>query len=103
MILFMGKKHWLICYDISDGRRLYRVEKIVSSYAWRIQKSVFESDAPHETIDVMKKRLEYVIDFDEDSVMIFEIGEYDWKNKICMGKNKIDEIDKISGDKYIIL
>lgn len=52
---------------------------------------------------MMRKRLEYVIDFDEDSVMIFEIGEYDWQNKICMGKNKIDEIDKISGDNFIIL
>ncbi len=73
--------NWLILYDIRDARRLRRVEKIVSSYAWRVQKSVFESDAPKETIEIMKYRLGYAIDENEDFILIFNICEKDWQKK----------------------
>ena len=62
--------NWLILYDIRDARRLQQVEKIVSSYAWRVQKSVFESDAPEATIEKMKRRLNYTVDEKEDFISV---------------------------------
>lgn len=70
--------NWLILYDIRDEKRLKKVEKIVSSYAWRVQKSVFESNAPEATINIMKDRLNYVIDEKEDFILIFNVCERDW-------------------------
>ena len=41
--------HYLVAYDISDNRERLRVERCVSRYGRRIQKSVFYCvlDAPH--------------------------------------------------------
>ena len=44
--------HWLILYDIRNVRRLAHVARIMESYAVRVQKSVFESDADEKTITV---------------------------------------------------
>lgn len=99
----MTKKHWIICYDIANSKRLYRVEKIVSSYAWRIQKSVFESDAPDDTIGVMKKRLGYVMDEEEDSVMIFDVCDHDWQKRETLGKSGTLESDSEKVGNFIIL
>lgn len=84
--------HWLILYDIRDARRLRRVEKIVSSYAWRVQKSVFESDAPESTIETMKYRLNYAIDEKEDFILIFNVCERDWQKCEKYGINSEHEI-----------
>ena len=79
-------KHWLIVYDIRDAKRLRKVEKCVESYAWRVQKSVFESDAPEESIARLKMRLEKII-HDEDFVLFFDICERDWQKQEFYGVN----------------
>lgn len=84
--------NWLILYDIRDARRLRQVAKIVSSYGRRVQKSVFESDAPEETIKIMKRRLGYVIDENEDFILVFNICEKDWQKREKYGINSNDEI-----------
>ena len=92
--------NWLILYDIRDARRLRRVEKIVSSYAWRVQKSVFESDASEETIKIMKRRLNYVIDENEDFILVFNVCERDWQKREKYGINSEHEI---LNDSFFIL
>lgn len=98
----MEKKHWLIVYDIRNSKRLSKVEKCMESYAWRVQKSVFESFAPDMTILHLKRDLGRIIETEEDFVLFFEICERDWQKQEKFGLDS-NENDRMSDDKFIIL
>lgn len=86
------ESYWLIAYDIRDGKRLNRVAKTVSSYGWRMQKSIFETHADKLTILQMQSRLKQIIK-DEDSILIIPVCEDDRiKRKIygLRGENPMD-------------
>ena len=83
----MQEGHYLIVYDIRDGKRLRKVEKCLESYAWRVQKSVFETTATEAVIAQAKARLKEIIK-DEDFVLFFKICERDWQKQEKYGKNK---------------
>lgn len=38
----MSAEHYLICYDISERKTRYRIEKVLLGYGERVQYSVFE-------------------------------------------------------------
>ena len=92
--------HWLILYDIRDVKRLLKVSKIIESYGWRVQKSVFESDADEKTIEILRKRLIQVIDIETDFVLFFDVCEKDFQK--CEKFGKFEE-NKIMNDKFLIL
>lgn len=83
-IIMADLKHWLIVYDIRDEKRLVKVGKCMESYAWRVQKSVFETDADERTIGQLKRRLEAIIE-SEDFVLFFNICERDWQKQEKFG------------------
>ena len=77
------ERYWIIAYDIRHPRRLARVAKTVSSYAWRLQKSIFEAHVTADTMAQLEKRLNAIIR-DEDSILILPICARDReKRKIC--------------------
>ena len=95
-------KHWLIVYDIRNSKRLSKVEKCVESYAWRVQKSVFESNATDETINQLKNRLNQIIDDEVDFVLFFQVCERDWQKQEKFGiGSRIKE--QIPDDSFAIL
>ena len=96
----MRSNNWLILYDIREPKRLNKVEKVVSSYGWRVQKSVFEIDAPQKSIEELKKVLSYFIDQEEDFVLFFKVCERDWQKRESYGH---EQINNIQNDKYTIL
>ncbi len=98
----MATKHWLIVYDIRNTKRLRKVEKCMESYAWRVQKSVFETSAGDETINTLKWRLEQIIETKEDFVLFFNICEKDWQKQEKFGVGaKIKE--QMPDDGFVIL
>lgn len=78
-------KRWtyLVCYDIADPRRLYRVHKFLLGYKVGGQKSCFECWlTPAELRDVrrgMYKRL----NLDEDRAHIFQLDPN--RDNVCLG------------------
>jgi CRISPR-associated endonuclease Cas2 len=66
----VNRHHWLIVYDICDGDRLKNVAKIVSRYAVRVQRSVFEADISDSTIDNLEARLKSIVTNDDSVFMI---------------------------------
>lgn len=96
----MESGHWLIVYDIADDKRLRKTAKIMQSYGWRVQKSVFESFADDATIEALKARVLKVIDQDEDFVIFFSLCERDWQKKESYGKNS-KSLE--NNDKFVIL
>lgn len=93
-------KHWLVLYDIKDGKRLRKTAKVLEDYGGRVQKSVFELYASKEIINHVRLDLSSVIDCEEDFVLYFEICEKDWQKQIKIGVGKkIDAED----DDFLIL
>ena len=98
----MTEKHWLIVYDIRDAKRLAKISKCMESYGWRVQKSVFESNATDETIEQLKLRLEKLIDIEKDFILFFEVCERDFQKRQIFGK-KTGASDKIVIEDFVIL
>lgn len=99
----MKNKRWLIVYDIRDVRRLAKVEKCVSSYGWRVQKSVFEADADESVILSLKARLLDIIE-PVDFVLFLPVCERDWQKRSPhgIGKNSA-QTQCIQSEKFVIL
>ena len=98
----MESKHWLIVYDIRDAKRLRKVEKCTESYAHRIQKSVFETDAPEETIGELKYRLAQIMDIETDFVLFIKVCERDWQKQEKFGIGA-DLKEQIPDDGFAVL
>ena len=60
-------------YDTPNDRRRLRFAKILLDYGYRVQKSVFEAEAPREVIQEMIQRLDKVVDQREDSIRIYHV------------------------------
>lgn len=78
--------HYIISYDISSDRRRNLLLRMIEDYCCRIQYSVFEGDFDDKILKKITDWIDYVIDKNEDSVLIFPICNSDWKKKIQFGK-----------------
>ncbi len=65
----------IVAYDIADPRRLNRVAKIIKDYGVRVQKSIFEVKVDEKRFKEMKKRVEEIIEKEEDGVKYFPLCE----------------------------
>lgn len=89
---------YVIAFDIVNDRVRARVVKILSEYAYRVQKSIFESLASKEALAEMEKKLEKVLDKKKDSVRIYPLcGKCEPEVRIMGIGTKIEKVD------YIIL
>ena len=61
----------LIAYDISDPKRLNKIAKIMKGYGVRVQKSIFEAFVDKNALKKMKREIELVINFDQDTVRYY--------------------------------
>jgi len=70
----MKKFNFLICYDISDEKRLAKVAKELEKVSIRIQKSIFfYPEASKDEITSLVVSLEEIIEKDEDDIRIYKI------------------------------
>ena len=65
----------LVCYDISNPRRLRRIAKIMQDYGTRVQKSIFEVSLSQKSFLVMVRRIKKELNLDIDGVkVLFDDG-----------------------------
>lgn len=89
---------YVIAFDIVNDRTRARAVKILSEYAYRVQKSVFESLASKETLEEIEKKLEKILDKKKDSVRIYPLcGKCEPEVRIIGIGIKVEKVD------YIIL
>lgn len=66
---------YVISYDITNNRRRARVAALLSGFAYRVQKSVFEGFfSVHELADLIS-RIEKIIDLSKDSIRAYPLCE----------------------------
>jgi len=79
---------YALCYDIIDNRRRRGVSKIMESYGYRVQKSVFEAFLSRSDLDELKKRIQRVISAKEDQVRIFPLCSSCDSTMVVMGNGE---------------
>jgi CRISPR-associated protein Cas2 len=70
----MARQRFIVCYDISNPKRLRRVEKTVKAFGVRIQYSVFECLLDSTRLQQLRKNLSEIINTDHDQVMFLTLG-----------------------------
>ena len=68
---------YLVCYDISNPRRLRMVFRTMKGFGERLQLSVFHCRLTKEKRLRMKDRLSEVINRGEDHLLIIDLGPAD--------------------------
>lgn len=76
---------YIVCYDISDPKRLRRVARIMEGYGERVQLSVFECPLDAPRYRAMKARIRRVIDPEQDRVRYYRLCGYDRKDVLFDG------------------
>lgn len=83
----------LITYDVetsspSGQKRLRKVAKACVDYGTRVQNSVFECVLDPSQLLILKRRLQDIIDEDNDSIRFYFLGNH-WKDHVeTIGKTK---------------
>lgn len=72
--LMSTRRRYLVCYDISNAKRLRRVAKLLESYGTRLQYSVFECPLDDLRLEQAKAALREEINTDQDQVMFVSLG-----------------------------
>ena len=67
------KTPWLLCYDISDPKRLQRVHRVISSNAVTLQYSVFYAYGTRTEVFEIIEQAELVIDSKKDDLRAYPI------------------------------
>jgi CRISPR-associated protein Cas2 len=65
----MAKGWRLVCYDIRNPKRLYRVARILQGYGERVQYSIFRCHLTDRTEEQMRWKLAKVM-ADEDDLLV---------------------------------
>jgi CRISPR-associated protein Cas2 len=79
----MKTKQYLICYDIADKKRLYKVRKTIFPLAIGGQKSALLTILSYNEVKKLLKKLNNIINKNEDKINIIEVFD----NPISLGKN----------------
>lgn len=66
---------YMVCYDISNPRRLRRTAKVLEGYGMRVQKSFFQCDMSRDQLQVLIKRILKIIDRKHDALFVYPLCE----------------------------
>ncbi len=73
---------YVVCYDISNDRRLRKVYKVMRGFGAHIQLSVFRCElSPRERIEMIAA-LAPIIDHDQDQVLLVDVGPAEGRGSI---------------------
>lgn len=74
---FSTRITYLVCYDITDDKRLRKVFKVCRNYGTHLQYSVFECDLNPRERTKLERDLKEIIKEDEDQVLFVSLGPVD--------------------------
>ncbi len=66
---------YMVCYDISDPKRLRRTAKILENFGIRVQKSFFQCEIEAERMAAMRDRILEIVDTGRDYFFIYPLCE----------------------------
>ncbi len=85
----MTRTRYIVCYDISNPKRLRNICQICESFGSRLQHSVFECFLDGLQLQKIKIRLKEIIHHEEDQILFISLGLESSKRPIkieCLGQ-----------------
>jgi len=64
---------YMICYDITNHKRLRKTAKVLENYGIRIQKSFFQCEISKDMLNRLIKAILAVIDVSEDKLYVYPL------------------------------
>jgi len=80
----------IVSYDIPDDRRRTKVMKTLKNFGAHVQYSVFECDVDNNTYRRMRKKLNELIDKQEDNLRFYVLSKEDRKKRRVVGKERTE-------------
>ena len=80
---------FMICYDVTDPKRLNKTAKTLERFGLRIQKSFFQCEMERELLDSLIKKLLRIINEKGDSLFIYPLCEDCSRKAITDGTGEI--------------
>jgi len=80
---------FMVCFDVSDKRRLRRVSNELENFGIRVQRSVFECRLDDSDFNDLKKRLLKLIDEEQDHVRYYKLCSKDTPCVLIQGLGEV--------------
>ena len=83
------RNRYLVCYDVSDPKRLERTYKRMNGFGEPVQYSVFICDLSDKERVLLEEALTEILNLKEDRVLIVDTGPTEGRGQECfktMGK-----------------
>lgn len=81
-------KEFLICYDITDPRRLNRIASCLTKSSLRIQKSIFIFKGSFKLFNEVLRQVLTKLDASKDDLRVYEITH---RNSVHLGLSVLEE------------
>lgn len=82
---------YVICFDITDDRRLRSVSNTLEDYGQRVQRSVFECHLKDDELAALKARLAELIDPFEDHIRYYALCGKDLPGIVIDGAGEVTQ------------
>ena len=69
----MHKKHYLLCYDIVEPKRLQKLQRLVSNTMMQVQYSIYYANLYQKNMDMLIKGVNKIINHHHDDVRVYEV------------------------------
>ncbi len=79
----------LAMYDISEPKRLRKIEKVMKGYGVRVQKSIFECSIKESVFNKMKNDISKLMNLKEDAFRIYPLLSNSRNKQTIIGKGEI--------------
>jgi CRISPR-associated protein Cas2 len=76
---------YLVCYDVADNRRRYRLDKLLSGYGIRAQRSVFECAIDAGQAAELEAAAQNLLEPEEDRLHLYHLCGKDCEGRLCHG------------------
>ena len=70
----MGRRHYLVSYDVSDDRRRTKIFKTLHGFGDHAQYSVFFCELSDQELVQLRTKLRSAIHHKEDQILIVDLG-----------------------------
>lgn len=81
----------VICYDIANNRRRYRIDRCLEAYGNRVQKSIYECHLDSQEIHALKHELDALIHPEEDSLLFYHLCPKDYQRTRIIGLGELSQ------------
>ena len=75
----------VVAYDMSDDKRRRRLVRVLESWGYRVQESVFEAWTTPEERSKMAKQIRKCLDLAEDKLVIYVLPPQDCADIVMIG------------------